>query len=872
MKPGRWDTVKELFQQALEQDPGSRASFLDRVCGDDTTLRFELESLLASHQSAEFFLSDPPSREAAEVIASGEGALLHGQQLGPYKVLQRVGRGGTGAVYLAVRADDEFQQRVAIKVIRQGMATEDLLRRFRSERQILASIDHPNIARLLDGGSTDDGLPYFVMEYIEGEPITRYCELNQLTIDQRLDLFCTVCDAVQLAHQNLVVHRDLKPGNIIVTQDGTPKLLDFGIAKLLNPELSSEPHEPTVLELRVMTPEFASPEQVQGKSITTASDVYSLGVLLYELLTGHRPYRLTDLPLHEIELVVCTQRPELPSVAAGTDTEVKHADGTVREITAASVARVRRLTPDRLRRALEGDLDNIVLRALRKEPLRRYGSVEQFAGDIDRYRKGMPVVARPDAFSYRAGKFLRRNRLAVAVASTVVVLGLAIAATIGVQSARVAAARDRAERAAETATVVSGFLQEMFGAADPLEGIGRNVTVVEAVEAAVPRIAQTFAAEPVIEAAIRYTVGQTFARLGRFDEGEDQLRQSLQIRRSLYGEDHQEIAECLNGLGELRYDHGDLDGAERLYRSAYEMRQRLFGPQHAEVATSLDNLANVYHERGELEQAERMYREGLAMRRAVLGDEHKDVASSLNNVAVVLHDQDRLEAAQALYRESLALTRRALGDEHPDVATGLNNLAALLHDQGDLAGAEPLYRESLAMTRKLLGESHPALAVSLNNLGSLLQDRQKFREAEQFYREAIDVTRDRLGDDHYTLGGLIDSLATLFMDREDYAAAEPLYREALETMRRTLDGDDPAIAMVGVDHGYSLLKLARHAEAEELMLDGYRLASGELEPGDEILREIAGKLAELYDAWGKPEEAARFRAVVEAEPRPKPKS
>ncbi len=302
----RWNRVKDLFQRALERDPSERQEFLAEICADDTTLRIELESLLASHDASDGFLGGSPELQATEVIATEEGRSLVGEHLGPYRVLQRVGRGGTGIVYLAVRNDDEYQKRVAIKVVRRGMATTEMLQRFRSERQILASIEHPNIARLLDGGSTGEGLPYFVMEFIEGEPITRYCDANRLGLDRRLELFGAVCQAVQTAHQNLVVHRDLKPGNILVTADGTVKLLDFGIAKLLNPEMSAESTEPTMLELRVMTPQFASPEQIQGRTITTASDVYSLGVLLYELLAGHRPYRLADMSLREMEIVVTT--------------------------------------------------------------------------------------------------------------------------------------------------------------------------------------------------------------------------------------------------------------------------------------------------------------------------------------------------------------------------------------------------------------------------------------------------------------------------------------------------------------------------------------------------------------------------------------
>ena len=557
MNPERWRRVKELFQQTLEMPAGEPAAFIEAASADDERLRQEVHTLLSSHDAATDFLNNPPQAAAAAVTELHDRASRVGDRIGPYKVLRRIGRGGTGSVYLAVRDDDEFQRRVAIKLVRRGMATTDILRRFRSERQILASIDHPYIARLLDGGSTDDGVPYFVMEYIEGEPINVYCDRNQLSIEDRLTLFCQVCSAVQVAHQNLVVHRDIKPGNILVSAEGVPKLLDFGIAKLLNPELSAAVDDPTMLKLRVMTPEYASPEQIRGGAITTASDVYSLGILLYELLTGRRPYQLDNLPMPDMELVVCTTQPSRPSDAVLQADVALRLEGFVPRINAAAVAEARGEAPERLRRALVGDLDNIVLMALRKEPNRRYSSVEHFADDILRHLKGLPVTARTDTLRYRVGKFVGRHRLAVAMGITTVLFGLALATTIVVQAGQVAVERDRAQRAAERATAVSDFLQEIMASADPIEGMGCDVTVIESVEAAVPRIGSTFADQPDLQAAVRHTIGTTFLRLGRLEEAEEQLRLALAIRREVNGPASLDIAATLNSLGEVLYDRGD---------------------------------------------------------------------------------------------------------------------------------------------------------------------------------------------------------------------------------------------------------------------------------------------------------------------------
>ena len=861
MKKDRWDQVKELFQQALEHREEERPDFIREVSADDTTLRVELESLLSSHDAAGTFMSRPPGAEAAAVLSLDADAPLVGKRLGPYRVVRRVGRGGTGSVYLAVRDDDEFQLRVALKVVRRGMASEEMLQRFRSERQILASIDHPNIARLLDGGSTEDGLPYFVMEYIEGEPLHEYCDSNRLQLGERIALFRSICDAVSLAHQNLVVHRDLKPGNILVTPDGVPKLLDFGIAKLLNPELSSDRREPTLMELRVMTPEYASPEQMQGKAVTTASDIYSLGVLLYELLTGHSPYALSNLPLHEMEFTVCTREPDRPSEVVEKLTEEPGRDGGVREITPESVARARQSTPERLRRELNGDLDNIVLKALRKEPPRRYSSVEKLADDLANHLEGRPVAARPDTFSYRTGKFLRRHRVPAAIAATALVFGIVLTGTIFLQSRRVVAERDRAEHAAAEALAVSAFLQEVLAAADPIEGMGREVSVLDAIDEAVPRIGTSFVEQPGTEAAIRHTIGQTFARLGRFDEADEQLLQALALRRQLLGNDHAEIAATLNALGEVRYDRGDFDGAERLYDEALAMRRRLFGGQHAAVATSLDNLGNIYQEHGDDAAAEKAYRDALAIRRVELGPDHKDVAASLNNVATILHDREEYEAAEEMYMESLVIARRVLGESHPEVATSLNNLAVLLHDQQKLEEAEPVYREALAIARQTLGAQHPGVVVSINNLAVLLTDMQRFEEAEGLLDESLRISVVAWGEGAVQVGYVYRQMGSMELERGDTEVALDDYERALGILDTQLPTDHPEMIFAQAGRGRALTRLARYAAGEEGLLNAYNATLSRYGPEDDDLIRFAGWIADLYDAWGQPQVAARYHAV-----------
>jgi len=461
MKPERWEQIESLYYAARERGPDLRASFLDQACAGDASLRLEVESLLASDEQAGDFLNTPAMKIATEEIAEERARSLVGRQLGHYRLLSQLGAGGMGEVYLAARADDQFRKQVAIKLVKRGMDTDNILRRFRHERQILAALDHPNIARLLDGGVSEDGLPYFVMEYIAGKPITEYCDSHQLSTEARLNLFRQVCAAVHYAHQNLVVHRDLKPGNILVSEEGAPRLLDFGIAKVFNPELASPTLDLTAPEMRLMTPEYASPEQVRGEPITTASDIYSLGVVLYELLTGHHPYRTRNLPPSEIIRIVCEKEPEKPSDSIA-DCGLKVADSKSRwPLISRLKTRMWFLTRNpqsaiRNPQSLRGDVDNIVLMALRKEPERRYGSVMQFSEDIRRHLEGLPVIARKDTLGYRSAKFLQRHKAGVAVTALFLTLIIGFIVSLAVKSAQVTRERDNNRRLLKEIVTLKG--------------------------------------------------------------------------------------------------------------------------------------------------------------------------------------------------------------------------------------------------------------------------------------------------------------------------------------------------------------------------------------------------------------------------------
>ena len=738
-----------------------------------------------------------------------------GLRIGAYRVLRELGRGGMGSVYLAARADDQYQKRVAIKVVQAGAFGEDAIRHFRRERQILASLDHPHIARLLDGGETEAGLPYLVMEHIEGQPIDRYCDGHRLGTSERLKLFRAICSAVQYAHRNLVVHRDVKPGNVLVTADGTPKLLDFGVAKLLNPELAGEPLTATGL---AMTPEYASPEQARGDPITTASDVYSLGVLLYELLTGQRPYRLKSRQALDVLKAVCEEEPEKPSTAVGRTDPVTTREGQPTTATTAQVvSAARAATPDKLRRRLKGDLDNIVMMALRKEPQRRYPSVEALSEDIRRHLEGRPVTARKSTLGYRAGKFLRRNLAAVLTAVAVAGLIVSFGVVARRQAAQVARERDRAAIERDKAERVAAFLVDSFKASSPEQAQGKTVTAREVLDRGVSRIETELKDQPEVRAALLHTMGDVYMSLGQFDRAGTLLQEALKLRRRLSPDGSVEVASTLALLASLHSVQDDNVAAEALYREALAMRRRLLGDRHVDVSDSLNGLAIVLNERGRTQEALAMHREALAIRRSLFDDDNRRVLQSRNSIAVVLFNVGDYAGAEAMWRDVLAAERRR-GGQRPTFAIALDNLANALLEQRKFREAEPLEREALEMRRQVYGAEDHHVAYSQVTLGSILASTGRSQEAEATLREAIACLRRVFPKGHYATSQALSLLGGCLLDQARYAEAEPPLLEA--------DAD---------------LRSRRGVEEKER-------------------RAVRERLVRLYQAWGKPQQAARFQA------------
>jgi tetratricopeptide (TPR) repeat protein/tRNA A-37 threonylcarbamoyl transferase component Bud32 len=885
MNPERWQRIEEIFRTVVDRPASEREAYLTRACGGDEDLRLEVLSLLERDTSEEF-IRDRIASVAVSFTAKSKNDLT-GERIGPYRVTRLIGRGGMGAVYEAERDDEQFRRQVAIKIIKRGMDTDFVRDRFLRERQILASLDHPRIARLFDGGTAQDGSPYFVMEFVAGEPITTYCRRHQLSVSERLRLFRKVCSAVQHAHQRLVIHRDLKPSNILIAEDGEPKLLDFGIAKLLSPDVS-QAHTRTETALRLMTPEYASPEQARGQAVATTTDVYSLGVVLYELLTERRPHEFKTYSPAEIERAIC-------------DTEIEEPSKAVSRTTGA---------PSRLARQLAGDLDNITLMAMRKEPERRYQSVEQFSEDIRRHLEGLPVVARKDTFGYRAGKFIRRQKAGVSILALLMILAVAMA----VQSVRIAKERDRANQEAATAQAVTQSLVAMFEFADPGKARGGAITARELLDQGAEKVVRELKDQPVVQAKLLDTIGRLYQSIGLYDREKPLLEEALKLRRQALGDEHPDVATSLDHLGEVASLKGDFAGSESLFREALAMRRKLFGAGNKDVAESLNNLGALLVERGSFGEAEGLLREALVLRRKLFGEEHEEVAdsltslgrlmsysgkfneaeslyrqaltirrnlyggdhpsvaSSMNRLAAMLHELGDLDGAKAMFRETLALRRKLLDEEHTDVASSMANLASVLQDTKEYDEAEQLYRRTLAMRRKLFGEEHPSLAITINNLATLLRDKGSYEEAGALFQQSLAMRRKQFGNEHQEVGIALHNVASLFYLKGEYDASEKIERQAIGVYQKSLKPDHWVIHQSRRELGGSLIKLKRYREAEEELLAAHSGLKAALGDQHERTQRAIRYLVELYESWGKPRQAEAYSALLQTKEKTSPPS
>ncbi len=834
----RWTQADQLLDAALDLPAGERASFLDQACEGDPELRALVGRLLAAAEgdssglAAGGAMRGPLWAELEDELAGGEDRMA-GAVVGRYRIVRELGRGGMAVVYLAERADGEFQQRVALKLLKRGLETEEVVRRFDQERQILALARHPGLARLLDGGVGPGGRPYLVMEHVEGEPIDRYSDERRLPLPERLRLFLQVARAVEDAHRNLIIHRDIKPSNILVTAEGHAKLLDFGIAKLLDPEAG------TVLEtrtaLRLMTPAWASPEQVQGGPVTTASDIYQLGLLLYVLLSGRWPYRSPTGPA-ELAHVILTDEPTRPSSAAGSGGG--HVPPGQEALAPEEIARARGATAARLRRELAGDLDTIVATALRKEPERRYASVSQLIADVEGYLDGRPISARPDTVAYRTGKFVRRH--AGAVATGLAALALVIGMTAG-YTLELARERDRARLAAARATQVSDFLRGLFEVAAPSRSGGEKITARELLDRGVARIDKDLAGEPALRADMIGIMGDVYRELALYDQGRTLLEQSVALRRRMPGEDGLDLATSLHNLARLLEEQAEHGRARRLYEEALAIREKALGPEHPDVGRTLLGLGQVLEAQGDLKGAIRIQERALANLEKALGPRHPDVGLALRDLGAALYRnfepvraQERLKRALAIleasygpdhpytahtrmflgnalsgggdragaraqYEKALPALERAYGPRHPFIAGLLTTLANLRIASGmgakDPDGAIAYYERSLAILEAAFGPLHPELVANVEGLGRAWKLKGDDDKARSYFERCVALSEAAFGPEHVDLASSLYELADLYARVRRYPEALRLYERTLKIREKVHGPDHPSFAL-----------------------------------------------------------------------------
>lgn len=802
---------------------------------------------MLSHAETPSLLDSPAAEYATPVLRDLPADIERGASgapIGPYRILREIGHGGMGTVYLAERADQQYQKTVALKLLRAWSVADDRsVRRFLEERQILAALDHPDIARLLDGGVTVDGVPWFAMEYVEGAPIDRYCREHRLTIERRLDLFCRVCAAVQYAHRNLIVHRDLKPANILVTGNGGVKLLDFGIAKLLGDHVGTSAPL-TATDERLMTPLYASPEQIRGEPVSTASDVYVLGVLLYELLTGRSPYRFSTREPYEIARAILDQEPEPPSHALDRPGGSKE--------------------DKKVARRVRGDLDTIVLTAIQKLPGERYGTAEQLEADVRRHQAGLPLSARPENRFSRARKFVRRHRIGVAITASVGLLVLLFTGVTAVQSARIRAQAGRITLERDRAEQVSQFLAGLFQTSDPYAGAGDSLTAREILDSGAARIDRELADQPEARAQMLFEMGRAYFGLGFRDRARRLVETSLAIRRRSTPMAGIEITRTLDYLGLVLLNQGELEEAERTYREALAARHQLLGARHPGAARSLNGLAAVLRAGGSFHDADSVSRQAIAIDEARIDNNHLDLAESLEGLAQAAQALGDFAVAERLYTRVLALRRQQLPETNPGIASSVINLAAALGNAGQAAAADSLFRYGLALKSRLLGPEHPDLAADEAQYARYLHRHGRDREAETLYRHALHTARQRLSTVHPVTATVLVGMAELLLDQGEPSKAEPVLREALAIRRAALPPGDPGRAEAEQLLGAAALARRHYIDAEAYLLPSAEWLRTTFGPPDPRTRMALDRLVALYTSWGVPQNAAVYRKYLQA--------
>ncbi len=886
-----WQRLQSIFQQAVDLPSEEREAFLELVCEDNFQLKQELEALLAADQTADSLNS------LIQVEPAGLDEDLIGTDIDEWRIIKSLGVGGMGTVFLAKRTQSDFQQLAALKLVKKGMDSFGVNTRFQLERQILARLNHKNIAKLIDGGVTQDGRPYFVMEYVDGSPIIEYCDNHRLGIKQRLELFRKVCDAVHYAHTNLIVHRDLKPSNIIVTESGELKLLDFGIAKLLDDD---QEQLATRTGLQIHTPAYASPEQLLGDTITTASDVYALGILFYQLLTGRRPFEVRRT-VKEFRELVLTQQPLKPSDAV---TQLQR--DPEHQLVIETLSQHRRVGIQRLKRSIAGDLDTICLMALHREPQRRYTSASEFSSDIKRHLRGQPVAARPDSTLYRLSKFVQRNRAAVMVASLAV---LSIGLITLFYTDQLKQQRDIAVSERKKAEQVVQFVTGLFEHAKPSRSLGEEVSARELLDEGARAIDYELLEQPVVQQTLRRVLGEVYYKLGDEKTAKTLLSDALEQQVNLLGTHHLDVATTQLVLALLLQDQGNYDKAEQLLTQSLKTKREILGDAHFDVVEVLSVFAYFEQMRGNYAQAEKYFKQGLATSKQLSQGDNVYLAKLTKQLGGFYRYMDRKAEAESLLRQALAMQERIYnGGPHPDINSSKRELAALLRDEYKFQESKQLYLQVIESRTKILGPDHgelgntwnsyslllskmgeheealeankkfleilkraypeptPSLAAAYNNHALTLKDLGRYEEAMQYFRLSTQTQDEiKLPENHIHRSYPFSGIARIYMLQEKYSEAVVLYRKILAVRRGAVNDEHKAVIDAKIKLGAALTQLSEFKEAEEWLLDSYQTAQSKRGSGDRRTQTAVRKLIALYQKMGDKEKQVQFEQLLESE-------
>ncbi len=850
----RWQRLQRIFGEAVDLPREQQNEFSAIACGGDESMLREVLTLLQCDSEPTNGPLTNALDAAIDATSTDRRQALIGTVVGSYRLVSVLGHGGAGSVYLAERSDRQYSAQVAVKIVESAALHPDMSMRFRAERQILASLNHPNIARLVDAGETEKGLPYLVMEYVHGSPVDRYCDGRQLSLGARLELFLQICTAVQYAHQNLVVHRDLKPANILVTEDGVPKLLDFGIAKLLDASpVVTQSLALTRMNDRLLTPEYASPEQILGHPVTTSSDVYALGVVLYELLTGRRPYTVTATSQLELERSICVTDPPRPSSVARRAVDVLDSKGA----TATSFAASRGLSAERLEKRLTGDLDAIVMRALRKEAVHRYGSVEQLAADLRRHLASEPVVARQGNWAYYSQRFVRRHAFGVAASVAGIALLTAFTVMTSIQAKRIANERDRATQEGQRAEQVSNFMLDVFAAADPFVNQGKEVTARELLDQASRRISGDLNQQPDVRARLLEAIGRAYRRQGQFDRAVVYLEDSVRLRRDGTAPATSGLAVTLTELALTLRELGRFDESERSSNEAIQILRTHGEERTPATADLLTGLGQMELQRGNLDRAQDFFEQSAKLTRDLFGAEHPELAAVLSNLMSVRLWKNDLDGAEKLARESENIYRISVPELHPDRVMSQYLLGDILARRGKTAEAAKLLEQSLGAQRILYGDASPRTAATMDALALTRQAQNRLEDAEKLAREALSAGGKSHGDRHFMTGYYHTSLAGVLIKERMYAEAEKEARAALDIYNTSLPADHQYVASAEHQLGEIMLATGRPADAEALLTAAVNRWQRTGAPQARIARS-ASALGEALSRLNRPREAEKY--------------